>query len=173
MCGEKIFVKEDVTQTSAVPSRLCVYTAPVCLNGEPQRLSPCWDPVPTQHPSCFADVPQDPPLRMHLQGYHGEAVLPQHLYLRGVARPHAVQPAPTHLQRDRAVSFSWCFHWTHAKPMVESEPRLPGDCPVWFHAVLLLLALSNNSESEPCVVAQACNTSAWEAKAAGSELQAS
>lgn len=173
MCGEKIFAKEDVTQTSAVPPRLCVYTAPACLNCEPQRISWCQDPVPHSHPSCLADVPQDPPLGVHLQGYHGEAVLPQHLYLRGVARPHALQPARAHLQRDRAVSVSCCFHWSNAKPLAESEPRLLWGCPVWSHALLLLLALSNSSECETCVVAPACSTSAWEAEAAGSELQPS
>lgn len=50
ICGEKILVKEDVMQTSAVPSRLCVYTAPVCLNCEPQRISRCQDPSPTHTP---------------------------------------------------------------------------------------------------------------------------
>ena len=56
----------------------------------------CWLRLP--------DVPQDPALGVHLQGHDGEAVLPQHLHRRGVARPHALQPARPAVQRDRAVS---------------------------------------------------------------------
>ena len=40
MCGEKIFVKEDVTQTSAVPSRLCVCTQLQCVSTVSPRESP-------------------------------------------------------------------------------------------------------------------------------------
>lgn len=90
---------------------------------------------------CFPDVPQDPSLRVHLPGDHGEAVLSQRVHGGGVGGPHALQPPGAALQRHRAVSVppTW-------GPSCEDRWQLGWDssgtawriritstvCPVWF-----------------------------------------